>query len=490
MSAIEYYNHDNYPSSGSPGSAQAMRNELEAIESGFGKLPDLVGNGSKLVRVKADGTGLEAYTDFTLPGSPSLFYNGAGGWGSLNVSAISRITRTSNIELNSGNNANYIVITTGGFTQTFSASLPSSWFAFIENRSTAAITIPASDGLTNWKMYPGEARLFMRDATALFSSVIKRFNYVATASESFIWPPGYAELEIDLVGGGGGGGSGRRGAASTTRYGGAPGGTPARIPARRVRGTPGAAIALTIGAAGVGGAAVTVDTTSGEPGTAGGNTAFGTYATAYGGVGGVGGSAASQRTSGSGSMGPGASGTTTKGGLPSGAAMGDQVDGYQNNIGEGGGAAVASLPGGCTVYGGAGSNSNSTTVATITDGGSSMYGVPGATCGALITSTNTMATKAGDAGARGSYTPGGGPVGGTCGGTPTAGADGAAAASTDDVGESGAGGGSSITVDAAAGGNGGFPGGAGGGGGASLNGFNSGKGGDGAAGRAVIKGVA
>lgn len=60
MSATEYYNHGAYPSTGAAGSSSAMRAELEAIETGFGKLPDLSGNGGKPVVVNAGGTALEA----------------------------------------------------------------------------------------------------------------------------------------------------------------------------------------------------------------------------------------------------------------------------------------------------------------------------------------------------------------------------------------------------------------------------------------------
>jgi hypothetical protein len=62
MSGIEYYNHGNYPATGGAGSSSAMRSELESIETGFGKLPDLSGNGSKIVAVKSDASGLEAIT--------------------------------------------------------------------------------------------------------------------------------------------------------------------------------------------------------------------------------------------------------------------------------------------------------------------------------------------------------------------------------------------------------------------------------------------
>lgn len=60
MSGAEYYNHSSFPSTGSSGSSSSMRAELELVEAGFGKLPDLSGNGGKIVAVNSGGTALEA----------------------------------------------------------------------------------------------------------------------------------------------------------------------------------------------------------------------------------------------------------------------------------------------------------------------------------------------------------------------------------------------------------------------------------------------
>ena len=72
MSGSEYYNHTTYPSTGASGSSASMRAELELIESGFGKLPDLSGNASKLVMVNSGATALTvaaAGTDYLAPGA-------------------------------------------------------------------------------------------------------------------------------------------------------------------------------------------------------------------------------------------------------------------------------------------------------------------------------------------------------------------------------------------------------------------------------------
>jgi len=66
MSATEYYNHTTFPASNAAGSSASMRAELEAVEAGFGKLPDLSGNGGKVVAVNAGGTALEAVSSLTV----------------------------------------------------------------------------------------------------------------------------------------------------------------------------------------------------------------------------------------------------------------------------------------------------------------------------------------------------------------------------------------------------------------------------------------
>ena len=85
MSATEYYNHGVYPSTGAAGSSAAMRAELEAIETGFGKMPDLSGNGGKAVRVNSGATALEATDTLSLAGAITStggvigYETGAGG---------------------------------------------------------------------------------------------------------------------------------------------------------------------------------------------------------------------------------------------------------------------------------------------------------------------------------------------------------------------------------------------------------------------------
>lgn len=62
----DYYDHTTFPQTGTVGSSAQMRAELELIEAGFNKLPDLVGNALKLVRINASGTAQEAVLNTTL----------------------------------------------------------------------------------------------------------------------------------------------------------------------------------------------------------------------------------------------------------------------------------------------------------------------------------------------------------------------------------------------------------------------------------------
>lgn len=397
-----------------------------------------------------------------------------------------------------------IEITSGTFTLAFAptATLTDQSTGYIYNSGAGDVTLDPSgaetiDGLASFVMYGGEIRKWYVEGTTIKTLVIHPFYRKATSTFSFVMPPGYVEIEADLVGAGGGGGAGRRGQASVNRTGGAPGGAPGRA-IRRLRNiAAGSSITVTIGAAGTGAIAQTVNDSDGADGTAGGNTTFDALVTAYGGAAGKGGSALSTATSGSGSLSAGGStntGSAVVGGSPSNlTALGGTTSGFQCNVGEGGGGVTSTIGviAGNTVYGGASSGHITTSSTTIPVIGSSMFGVPAGGTGGHITNSDTLPVKAADAGSTGSYANGGGALGGNCGAAPTVGANGVAAATDDVVGTSGGGGGSTITAGQTgkAGGNGGAPGGAGGGGGASLNGLNSGAGGNGADGRAIIKGV-
>lgn len=269
MAGPEYYNHGNFPAQNSQGSSSAMRQELESIESGFGKLPALAGNGGKPLFVKLDESGLDAGTfpDTTAgnvstlshglapkaPGSTLLFLRGDGVWGGVGNAAVLRVVRTSNVSLAAGNASNFIDITSGTFTQTFDAcaTLGSGWYAFIRNNGTGDITLDPNgaeliDGLTSYVMYPGEVRFVQCDGTTLTTFVIQSFSRVFTGTGTFVKPPGYQYFEGEIWNGGS---SGAKAASGNIANGGGGGGmAPFVLPASLFA----ASETMTVGAGGVG----------------------------------------------------------------------------------------------------------------------------------------------------------------------------------------------------------------------------------------------
>lgn len=116
----------------------------------------------------------------------------------------------------------------------------------------------------------------------------QRTTITATGVTAYPIPAGATRIEGWLWGGGGGGGSGRRGAAGSARSGGIGGaGSEPTFFSFLVSELGGTSINVTVGAGGGAGAAITVDDTSGNQGSAGSDTTFGTLARARGGIGGV-----------------------------------------------------------------------------------------------------------------------------------------------------------------------------------------------------------
>lgn len=425
-----------------------------------------------------------------------------GDTGTAGSSAQVISTRTSNTMLAAADQGKRIEITSGTFSQTFDAcaTLTSGWWVDIYNAGTGDITLDPNsteqiDGLATFVMYPGECRRINVNAaaTALESVVLSPFyRAITTTLNPFVIPPGYSRLGLDVIGGGGGGGSGRRGAAGTGRVGGSAGGAGARVRLDIVCPAAGTSVTATIGAAGVGGAAITADSTDGEYGVAtGGTSSFGTYCVAYGGGRGTGGAqyTSAYHNGGSGGGSAGAGGYSNQNAAAGAAGGKPSQSGYYgigsgsgvvDNIGSGGASGYNGTAG-CSEWGGAaGGNSNNSTPG---DGGSSIFGPTGGGGGGGLDAANN-ASNGGAGGLHGAYTPGGGAATSAVAGNP-------GTVSADGIGQGGGGGGSRASAGAAyAGGDGAAPGGGGGGGGASVNGQNSGKGGDGGRGEIRVWGIA
>lgn len=408
-------------------------------------------------------------------------------------STVTRSARTSNTVLGATDSGKLVDITSGTFSQTFSAAatLTAGWYCWIRNSGTGDVTLEPDgseqiDGLTNFVLYPGETRLVQCDGSALRTVMLKPGQRTYTASGTFTVPPGVSGLLVDVVGGGGGGGSGERQGAGNVRVGGGGGGGGARVMKTLLPITAGTAVTVTVGAAGAAGAAVAVDTTVGNSGTVGGTSSFGAYALAYGGGGGAGGNAggaaAAAGGGGGGSAGAGQTPTSTTGtaigGFPSSATFGAASTNHYNT--GGGGAGNAGGNGFSAEWGGgSGGGASASGVGGYTGGGS-VHGAAGGGAAGGLTAAN--AASAGAAGGNiASYATGGGGAGGTAGVAGTAGA-----ASTTDCGTGGGGAGSHASNAGAAGGAGGAPGGGGGGGAPSVNGVASGAGGVGGRGEVRV----
>lgn len=245
-------------------------------------------------------------------------------------------------------------------------------------------------------------------------------------------------VRVWLVGGGGGGGAGRKHSTTAARAGGGGGGgggiTEVYIPAADLPSTAyTSGVSISLGVGGAGAPSQTTNGTNGLAGTAGGDTTFGSLATAGGGSGGTGGAA------------------TSAGGVS---------------------------PGAGTIIGGAGGATSISAVApAFTSPGSTGGGGGG---GGINTSNAVQASAAGQLSIAG--------AGGAAGATGSAGGAGAISPAGQYFGGAGGGGGgASITGNAGAGGNGGLYGAGGGGGGAATSSVgDSGAGGNGADGVAVV----
>lgn len=200
-------------------------------------------------------------------------------WQTLPLQVV-RSERTSNTALAVADNQSLVDITSGTFTQTFTAAatLGSGWYCYIRNSGTGDITLDPNgsetiDGLTSFVMYPGEVRLVQCTGSAFHSIVIQAFNKTFTSTANFIKPPGYQYFGGLLWGAGGSGAK-----VNTTYVGGGGGGACSAFlfPASSFA----ASELVTIGA---GGAA---QTSAGVNGIAGGASSIGTLLTAPGGSGG------------------------------------------------------------------------------------------------------------------------------------------------------------------------------------------------------------
>jgi len=286
-----------------------------------------------------------------------------------------------------------------------------------------------------------------------------------TASGTFSKAASTKWIQLIIWGGGGGGGSGRRGAGTTNRGGGGAGvGGPLTVfegPASVFD----TSETVTVGAGGAGGSSITSDDTSGNNGTIGGDSYVGKV---Y----------AQQGTNNN----RGLAGTTSGGNAGTAPQFTSFNTKQQANGNSGGNGGTFSGNPGQDLLGSSATTSIGFFTLPLSGGGG----------GGANSSDNNGSGGVGG----GYYYPSTGAVtllsaGGTAGTAGNNGGNGTNAPATTTggilyAGTGGGGGGGSASAAGGAGGNGGTPGGGGGGGGGCVNGFASGKGGDGARGEVWI----
>ena len=262
---------------------------------------------------------------------------------------------------------------------------------------------------------------------------------------------------VKVIGAGGGGGGGQVTASGTASSGGSGGGGGSFGERMFAASDLGATETVTVGAGGTGGG-------SAAAGSAGGNTSFGSWLTAYGGGGGFNGVSAANSGGGGGAglLGAGGNGASATNGTAG--ATGGATGGASN-----------------TVFGGGGGGGQGTNGSGGATGGSSNTGGTGGGCGGGMPATPALVTGAT-----------GGRVGPNAAnqltGGLSAGANGSSGTSiTWSPGRGGGGGANNSAGNGGNGGTGEAPGGGGGGGGSALTGNTGGTGGTGGAGMVIVE---
>ncbi len=454
----------------------------------------------------AYGTGSQAMV--TSAGTAGQFLQSAGAGVPVFADAgseVVRVARTSNTVLVKVNNGNLIDITSGTFSQTFTAAatLDDGWFCYIRNNGTGVITLdPDSsetiDGLTSYAMYTGEVRLVQCTGTAFFSVVLSPFFAKFTTSGTFVTPPGYTQLYLRMWGGGCGASAGEGNTSGTNRNGGGGGGGGGQNFGNITAPAAGTSVTVTIGAGSAG-------SSSGANTSTGGTTTFTGYMSAFGGGGGSGGSSSAGIAGGGSLSAPDGStggsprplilyregGTVKQIELIAGINMGGAGP---NAMFATDTSANSAASAGCSEHGGSGGGGGATGAndPIMCFGGKSLTGPTGGGQGSGISSGESVRTAGQGGGvgyainnSSGGYVAGSAMGGGAAGGVGAVGAAGSLLSSGS--GGGGGGGGGNAAGAGYAGGAGSVPGGGGGGGGAGL--VTGGAGGNGGNGQLNIIGI-
>lgn len=204
---------------------------------------------------------------------------GIPSWVTPSAGSLLRSARTSNTILAGADNGYLIDITSGTFSQTFTAAatLTNGWWCYIRNSGSGEITLDPNgsetiDGLTTYVMYPGEVRLVQCDGSNFNTVIIRPFYYAYTTSGTLVVPPGYSSFTSMVWGGG------ASGLKSAAAVGGGGGGGCFR--SEFVPPAAGTSLTVTVGAGGVASTAASYNNGTDSSITNGGTT----YIIAYGAV--------------------------------------------------------------------------------------------------------------------------------------------------------------------------------------------------------------
>lgn len=275
---------------------------------------------------------------------PLVSRNGAAAFKGPQTVRVPRTGNTMLVEMDSGQ---FFDITSSTFTQTFDlpVNLQYGWQVRIRNSGNGNITIPSSDGVVNWIMYPGEDRDFYCDGAALYSAINNAFSMSITSvgANNFVKPPGYSRFAGIAWSGGGGGESGPTTSSLVGGFGG--GAFPFEIPS----GVLGATTVITIGDGG--------NPFGGSVGQNGQDTTIGTLIRVLG--------ADNNQVTGGG-------GRVQNAAISSGSIVGFESSRTQPTI-YGGAGSSGGGPGANSIYGGAGGGGRSNTP-TSAPGGVSAFG--------------------------------------------------------------------------------------------------------------------
>ncbi len=365
------------------------------------------------------------------------------------AATLTRSARTANTILGQTDRNTLIDITSGTFSQTFTAAatLGSGWNCFIKNSGTGDITLDPNgaeliDGLASYIMYPDEVRLVQCDGSAFHTIVVNSFTRTWTANGTFTKAPGYRSFFCETVGGGAGGGGGQGAAAGNVRNGGSGGGGGVYVPNMLAASLFGATETVTVGAASAGGAGGV--NAAGSNGVLGNSSSIGSLTLAYGGGNGLGGQSGGGNIcggSGAGSYSQGISGqtgTSVVGGSP----CYPVAVGITLATGSQGGYGLVNAAGGPAESGGGGGGGLTGDGTASFNGGPSVLGGAGGGAGGSVSAGNAGAAF-GTGGLRGSYSypsAGGGAANGGASRLAGTGFDGTAGASAGDGGGGGGGG--------------------------------------------------